>query len=93
MIAFQEINRLLPALDVLHVLCLEEYGHNSEQWRGRCPFHRSTSRRSRSFSVSLTLRKFFCHKCKESGDLIDLWAELHQIDLHRAALDLANRFL
>lgn len=89
----KDLNLRLPTLDVLHDLGLEEYSHTAEEWRGRCPFHESTSRRSRSFAVSIRLRKWFCHKCKDHGDLIDLYAELHQCDCNAAAVRLRERYL
>lgn len=90
---FKDLNLSLPTLDVLHDLGLEEYGHTAEEWRGRCPFHESSSRRSRSFAVSIHLRKWFCHKCKDCGDLIDLYALLHQCSCITAANRLKERYL
>ena len=47
-----------------------------------------------TFSVNLAENVFHCHDaaCGKHGDVIDLWAALHQISLRDAALDLVQTF-
>ena len=63
------------------------------QRRWACPIHRSDGR-GRTFSVNLEANAYQCFdaRCASKGDVIDLWAGLHQRDLRSAALDLVNVF-
>jgi transposase len=63
------------------------------QKRCACPIHRA-DRRGRTFSVNLDQNVFHCFDaaCQKKGDVIDLWAALHQQDLRQAALDLVRTF-
>jgi DNA primase len=63
------------------------------QRRGPCPLHRGDGR-GKSFSVNLTQNVFQCFDaaCGQKGDMIDLWAALHNMTLRQAALDLSNTF-
>jgi transposase len=63
------------------------------QRRGACPIHRGDGR-GRTFSVNLQDDVFTCFeaRCGKQGDVIDLWAALHQVDLRAAALDLVRTF-
>ena len=66
---------------------------SGEQRRCACPIHRG-DRRGRTFSVNLREDVFSCFDavCGKRGDVIDLWAALHQLDLRAAAIDLVNTF-
>ena len=66
---------------------------NGGQWRGACPLHRGDGR-GRTFSVNLDDNVFHCFdsRCGKEGDVIGLWAALHQLDLRTAALDLVQTF-
>jgi hypothetical protein len=59
------------------------------QYRGPCLIHQGDAR-GRSFSVSLEQEVFHCFdaRCGKQGEVIDLWAEVHQLSLRAAALDL-----
>lgn len=63
------------------------------QRRGPCPIHRGDGR-GRTFSVNLDDNVFPCFdaRCGQQGDVIDLWAALHQLDLRAAALELVQTF-
>jgi DNA primase len=58
-----------------------------------CPIHRGDAR-GRTFSVNLHENKFHCFdpECGQQGDVIDLWAAVHRLDLRSAALDLVHTF-
>lgn len=94
MIDFQRLNLALPTLDVLRALGLACKTRTTEHWRGQCPFHESTSGRSRSLEVSIPLRKWHCHSraCGQYGDLLDLWAGVRRVSLLTAARELAREF-
>jgi transposase len=63
------------------------------QGRCACPIHRGDGR-GRTFSVHLDDNVYQCFdpKCGSKGDVIDLWAALHQMPLRDAALDLVQTF-
>ncbi len=63
------------------------------QRRCACPIHRADGR-SRTFSVNLDENVFHCFdtKCGKHGDAIDLWSQLHGMDLRAAAIDLVRTF-
>jgi hypothetical protein len=63
------------------------------QRRCACPIHRGDGR-GRAFSVNLRDNVFCCFdaRCGQQGDVIDLWAALHHLDLRAAALDLVRTF-
>jgi transposase len=66
---------------------------SGSQRRGPCPLHRGDGR-GRTFSVNLDDNVFHCFdtRCGQQGDVIDLWAALHQLDLRTAALELVQTF-
>jgi transposase len=63
------------------------------QRRCACPIHRGDNR-GRTFSVNLQDNVFTCFdaRCGKKGDVIDLWAALHQLDVRAAAIDLIRTF-
>jgi transposase len=76
---------------------LNQLGHlkhlrgNATQRRGPCPIHRSQRPASRSFSVNLKRNIFHCFSptCQAHGNVVDLWATIHNLPLHEAAKHLA----
>jgi CHC2 zinc finger len=63
------------------------------QRRCSCPIHRGDAR-SRTFSVNLDENVYHCFAatCGSKGDVIDLWAAVHNLPLRAAALDLIQTF-
>jgi hypothetical protein len=63
------------------------------QRRCACPIHRGDGR-GRTFSVNLQDNVFTCFDahCGQHGDVLDLWAALHHLDVRAAALDLLRTF-
>jgi transposase len=64
------------------------------QRRGPCPIHGQAEDRHRSFSVALDKQAFQCFhpSCAAQGNPLDLWAAVHRLPLHAAALHLAETF-
>ena len=75
---------------VLDLLGFQPSTRSTSQLRGPCPIHRSSSKHSRSFSVSLTKQRFYCHRCRAHGNVLELWAAVHEQDIYRAALELCT---
>ena len=80
---------------VLHHLgwltCLKR---SRSQLRGPCPIHGQIHDRRRSFSVALDKHVFRCFhgECSAQGNVLDLWAAVHKLSLHEAAVHLAETF-
>ncbi|HVC93537.1 MAG TPA: IS110 family transposase [Pirellulales bacterium] len=77
-----------------HLDCLADLRGAAAQRRGRCPIHADAGDRRRSFSVNLEKNVFQCFDpaCGMKGNVLDLWAAVHRMPLHEAALHLAKTF-
>ena len=75
---------------VLHQLGFQPSARNGDQWHGPCPVHSSTSRSSRSFAVNLAAGRYYCHQCHSHGNVVELWAAVHHVTIHQAAIDLCR---
>jgi DNA primase len=80
----------IPISAVLDQLGFEPTSRSGNQLHGACPVHRSTSSRSRSFSVNLDTARYSCHKCKSHGNQLELWAAVHDMTIYAAAIDLCR---
>ena len=90
-IDFRRLRAEITIEQVLHLLGFEPVSRSGPQWYGPCPLHKSTRKRSRSFSVNVTRGCYYCHRCHRHGNLLDLWAAATKLPLHRAAIDLCER--
>jgi transposase len=91
---FMHIKGQLPMQRLLdHLGLASRLKGSGPQRRCACPIHRGDGR-GRTFSVNLELNQYQCFdaKCQSQGDVIDLWAALHQQGLRTAALDLVEMF-
>jgi len=91
---FAHLKRQLPMQRVLdHLGFTTRLKGSGPQRRCACPIHRGDGR-GRTFSVNLETNVYQCFdaRCGSRGDVIDLWAALHQRDLRAAALDLLHVF-
>jgi DNA primase len=88
-----DFNRLRSQITMEQVLTqinFEPASRSGNQWHGPCPVHRSTSSNSRTFSVNLNTRRYYCHKCQSKGNQIELWAAVNQLPIYAAAIDLCH---
>jgi len=93
-IDFGHVKQQLPLERVLvHLGLAQRLRGSGPQRRCACPIHRGDGR-SRTFSVNLKDNVFTCFdaRCGKQGDVIDLWAALHHLDLRGAAIDLIRTF-
>jgi transposase len=65
-----------------------------QQRRGCCPVHDRAGAQGPTFSVHLGKGVFQCFQaeCRAQGNVLDLWAGVHQLPLYEAALHLAETF-
>ena len=88
-----DFNKLRDGITMEQVLELIHFAPSSRlgnQWRGPCPVHQSTSIRSRSLSVNLSTRRYYCHKCQSKGNQLELWAQINRLPIYAAAVDLCR---
>jgi transposase len=85
-ISMEQVLRALHAWDGLK-------GHGAQR-RGPCPIHQPAGAEGRSFSVNLHKNVFHCFdaSCGAKGNVLDLWAQSHEMTIPQAAHDLAERF-
>jgi transposase len=91
---FAHLKKQLPMVRVLeHLGLASKLRGAGAQRRCACPIHHADGR-GRTFSVNLAQDVFHCFEasCQKKGDVIDLWAALHQMDLRAAAVDLVRTF-
>lgn len=88
-----DFNTLRDEITMEQVLELIHFAPSSrlgDQWRGPCPVHQSASSRSRSLSVNLSTRRYYCHKCQSKGNQLELWAQINQLPIYNAAINLCR---
>lgn len=91
-IDFDQLRAEITMEEVLHLLAFEPTARSGPQWYGPCPLHEAPASRSRCFSVNVTLRRYYCHRCHSHGNHLDLWAAATHLPLYQAALDLCRQF-
>jgi len=91
-IDFRDLNQRLDPVAVLELLRIDCYQLRWGKWRGRCPVHPNSGRRTRSLKVDLVLHRCYCHNCRWTGDLIDLAAVVWGVPLVGAADRLRRHF-
>ncbi|MCI0464548.1 MAG: CHC2 zinc finger domain-containing protein [Gemmataceae bacterium] len=89
-IDFSALKREVRIDQVLHLLGWQFHRIKGPQARGPCPIHHSHSPKSTPFAVHYGRQRWYCHICKDGGDVVDLWAKAHGLDLYAAAVDLCG---
>lgn len=92
-IDFAELRRQVTIGEVLDFFRWEPVARHGPQLRGPCPIHRSTSERSRTFSVNTEKNIFRCFKpaCGAQGNQLDLFAQATGRPFLEAAHELCHR--
>ena len=89
-IDFDRLRREITMVEILNLLGFHPTQRRGDQWHGPCPVHGSTSARSRTFSVNVTLGRYRCHKCRSQGHQLELWAAVLKLQLHPATIRLCH---
>ena len=87
---FDVVRREITMQQVLDEIGFRATHRESDQLRGPCPVHGSTSKNSRVCSVNLSTQRYYCHKCKSHGNQLELYAAVQQTMLYQAAVDLCH---
>lgn len=79
---------------VLRKLGVWEQLRGHDQRRGPCPIHDGDNPAGKTFSVNVSQGVFRCFHpaCAAQGNVLDLWAAVHRLSPHEAALHLAETF-
>jgi transposase len=77
-----------------HLGLLDRLRGRGLQRRGPCPIHAQAGDTQPTFSAHLGKHIFQCFHadCRAQGNVLDLWAAVHQLPLYEAALHLAETF-
>ena len=89
-IDFNRLRAEITMEQVLKQLGFTPTSRSGPQWHGPCPVHRSTSQRSRTFSVNVNTGRYYCHKCHSKGNQLELWAAVTGLTIYPAAIDLCH---
>ena len=89
-IDFARLRAEITMEQVLDRLGFQPVARSGDQLRGPCPVHGSSSSRSRTFSVNVRHRRYYCHKCRSHGNQLELWAAVRDLPLYEAAVDLCR---
>ena len=90
-IDFEQLRREASMEQVLALVGYKPSTTCGAQWRGPCPIHKSSSPRSRSFSVNLERNAFQCFGCSAKGNQLDLAAALFGLSVYEAAIELCRQ--
>lgn len=72
---FRVLRDMVGVRDVLALLAWDYSWHRGDEWRGPCPLHATSARRSRVFRAQGHI--WYCHRCHRGGDALELWAATH----------------
>jgi len=89
-IDYRAVRSQIPMERVLELLDYHPTSRRGHQLRGACPFHSPERPNPRCFSVELKKGLYRCFTCEAHGNQLDLWARLHRLPLHKAAVDLCH---
>ncbi len=91
---FVDFKALKESVSIEEVLSyyglLEELKRSNDTLTGRCPIHKGTS--TTSFKVSLSRNIWNCFGPCKGGNILDLVAQLENVEIREAALLIAERF-
>jgi len=89
-IDYRQLRRQLRMTQVLRLVGFQMTWRRGPQLRGICPIPSCRCASRRSFSVHLVRQVYQCFACGAHGNPLDLWAAVHGLPLHRAALELCR---
>ncbi len=89
-IDYQRLRQQITMRQVLDLIGFQATSRHGPQLRGTCPVSNCRSTSGHSFSVHLTRQVYHCFACRSCGNALDLWAAVHSLSIHQAALDLSR---
>lgn len=89
-IDYRQLRRHVRMAQVLRLIGFQMTWQRGPQLRGSCPIPGCRCASRRSFSVHLARGVYRCFACGSHGNILDLWAAVHGLPLHRAAVRLCR---
>jgi len=92
LIDFKAVRMRIPIAKVLSILNYVPTSISQKSYYGRCPLGRCHprdkrfTRRCASFDAELDV--WYCHSCKEGGNQLELYADVKDLTLYEAAIEL-----
>ena len=80
---YRVVRKMVSMAEVLRLLDYPLPLAEADRMRGPCPVHRSTSSKSRTFSVHLKRNVFHCFRCGAAGNHLDLYAAVTGLRLYQ----------
>src|SRR3972149_4542840 len=79
---YRALREAVTIAQVLELIGWTPVARRGRQSRGSCPMHKSSSERSRSFSVNLATNVFQCFGCGGGGNQLDLLAAVTGLPIY-----------
>jgi DNA primase len=89
-IDYRQLRQHVSMTQVLNLIRFQALWRRGSQLRGLCPIPACRSPSRRAFSVHLTRQVYHCFACGSHGNSLDLWAAVHGLPFHRAAVHLCH---
>ncbi len=89
-IDYHQLRQQISMRQVLDLIDFQATWQRGAQLRGPCLVPGCCSTSGRSFSVHLTQQVYHCFACCARGNALDLWAAVHSLSIHQAAVDLCQ---
>ena len=103
-IDYRDLRRRLDVEEVLSWMGWHATERRNDNLRESCPIcgadnsplpahspPKGNSRLGREFAIHRDRKLYYCFRCKQGGNILDLWSRYNRIDLNAAAIDLSNR--
>lgn len=90
-IDYHRLRQQITMRQVLDLIGFRATWRRGSQHRGPCPIPGCQSNSSHPFSVHLGRQCYHCFACHSHGNPLDLWAAVHSLPLHQAAVALCQR--
>jgi hypothetical protein len=90
------IGRIKAAYDLLEIaqqfprVGLKQ-GRDARWWHGYCPFHPNSKTGKRNLWLDVQRGTWGCFACSAHGDVINLYARLHGLEVRQAIQEMAKR--
>jgi DNA primase len=89
-IDFDRLRAEVPMQQVLQLLGFVPCRRRGDQWYGPCPLPGCATSPRPHFSVNVAFGRFYCHRCRQHGHQIQLWAAATGLTLYPAAIHLCG---
>ena len=91
-IDFIVLRKKVSMSQVLNLFEWKAHSVTGSSERGPCPVHKSqNTRKSCSFSVDRAGNRFQCFKCGAKGNQLDLYGQVRNLPIHRAAIEICEK--